>query len=92
MAALNGNNALKNAPLYDQTVTFTHGGLGLGFGFTGGGSSNGGGGNGGVEVESQTTRIGGEKRRVESLNVERTTGLGGDFSDVEEQEYEDEDK
>lgn len=92
MAALNGNNALKNAPLYDQTVTFTHGGLGLGFGFTGGGSSNGGGGNGGVEVESQTTRIGGEKRRVESLNVERTTGLGGDFIDVEEEEYEDEDK
>ena len=92
MAALNGNNALKNAPLYDQTVTFTHGGLGLGFGFTGGGSSNGGGGNGGGEVESQTTRIGGEKRRVESLNVERATGLGGDFIDVEEEEYEDEDK
>ena len=89
MAALNGNNALKNAPLYDQTVTFTHGGLGLGFGFTGGGSSNVG---GGVEVESQTTRIGGEKRRVESLNVERATGLGGDFIDVEEEEYDDEDK
>ena len=36
--------------------------------------------------------IGGEKRRMESLNVERATGLGGDFIDVEEEEYEDEDK
>ena len=58
MAALNGNTTLKNAPLYDQTVTFTHGGLGLGFGFTGGGSSNNG---GGVESGESTTRIGERK-------------------------------
>ena len=48
--------------------------------------------NGGVVESQTTTRIGGEKRRVESLNVERATGLGGDFIDVEEEEYEDEDK
>ena len=76
-----------SAPLYDQTVTFTNGGgLGLGLGFGLGVSSSAGG-----AVESQTTRIGGEKKRAESLRVERATGLGGDFIDVED-DFEDEEE
>ena len=72
------------APLYEQTVTFANGGLGLGVGLSDGPN------NGGVVESQTTTRIGGEKRRVESLRVERETGLGGDFIDVEDGEREDE--
>ena len=81
------SRADMSAPLYDQTVTFTNGGgLGLGLGFGLGVSSSAGG-----AVESQTTRIGGEKKRAESLRVERATGLGGDFIDVED-DFEDEEE